>query len=91
MLTSLFQKSAFDSQESAILLQAYTQAVIAVGSSYQLDSGAQTKLAKIILAIASNRINAGGALVTENDSESVATIACERFMRLLPDHRTDCR
>ena len=88
MLTSLFEKSAFDSQESAILLQAYTQAVIAVGSSYKLDSGAQIKLAKIILAIANNRIKAGGELISEMDSESVATIACERFLRLLPDHGT---
>ena len=88
MLT-LFEKSTFNSTECAILLQAYAQAVAAAGTSYKLDISAQMKLAKIILVIANSRIKAGGALVTPDDSESVAAIACERFLRLLPIGGTD--
>jgi hypothetical protein len=85
MLTSVFEKSSFDTSETAILLQAYAQAVIAVGSAYELDNGARAKLAKIILAVANNRVKAGGKLVDAKDSESVATIASERFLHLIPD------
>ena len=85
MLTNLFEKSSFDAAETAILLQAYAQAVIAVGGACKLDDGGRAMLAKIILAIANNRVKAGGELVTAEDSESVATIASERFMRLVTD------
>jgi hypothetical protein len=85
MLQNVFEKSSFDSAQTAILLQAYAQAVIAVGGACKLDNDARAKLAKIILAVANNRVKAGGELANAKDSESVATIASERFLRLVAD------
>ncbi|WP_158811491.1 hypothetical protein [Beijerinckia sp. L45] len=85
MLTSVFEKSSFDPAQAAILTNAYTQAVIAVGGVYIIDAAAQIKLAKIILAIATKRIKAGGKVETHMDAESIATLASTRFLHLLAD------
>ena len=84
MNTSFFE-NVFEPTKAALLSKAYSKAVIAIGSSHELDRVDQMKLANIIVAIASSRLKAGGVLISEQDCENVATIACDRFLRLLPD------
>jgi hypothetical protein len=87
MLTSVFEKSSFDSAQVAFLTHAYTQAVIAVGGVCTVDAAVQTKLAKIILAIANSRTRAGGEVASEDDAESIATLASARYLELLTDDK----
>ncbi|WP_158807902.1 hypothetical protein [Beijerinckia sp. L45] len=87
MLIGIIDTTSYDSSEAATLVQAYAQASIAVGSVYKLDYAAQAKLAKIVMAVANSRIKAGGELMTADDSESVATIASDRFLHLLAGGR----
>jgi hypothetical protein len=87
MLTTVLDKSSFDSIEAAILLKAYSLSASVVEASCKLDVSAQAKLSKIILALGNQRVRNGGELTSGVDAESVAAIASERFIRLLAPER----
>ena len=77
-----FEESVFHPAEVTILAQAYYQSVSDVEAEYVLDDQAKSKLGRIVLAIGHNWISSGDALTSDDDAETIASMAIDRFLRL---------
>jgi hypothetical protein len=78
----LFAEAIFEPAEATTLMDAYNRTVVEVEVEYVLDDQAKSKLGKIILAIGHNRVLSGGGLASDEDAESIASIAAARFIKL---------
>jgi hypothetical protein len=80
-METLLANSVFEPFQAAILTKAFEEAIRNL-DGFEIDAQARSKLAAVVLTIARKRIDAGGALASDADASSVASIASDRLLSL---------